>query len=226
MRTPGRTSHAPIRKFIPMNPAPQAAPATRRRVWPWVVFGAGLCLAPFLLLGLAAISYLTLDRDVRVLRNHVMEATDTAWDTKVQMSVGRLTLGAIGQGLRLVDHKDMDDARLALRSVKQASVGVYARRAGGNDWSREQLFAATDRAMRNRGWTRMVGVADRQETVLVYVQDDPGAEEPFDICVAVVNGKEMVVVSTTIDATALGDLVARHTGDEVKRRLRSAKFRL
>lgn len=190
-----------------------------------MVFGAGLCLAPFLLLGVAAVSYLTLDRDVRMLRNHVMEATDVAWDTKVQMSIGRMTLGAIGQGLRLVDHKDMDDARLALRSVQHASVGVYERRVGGGECPREQLFAATDRAMRNRGWTRMVGVAEKKETVLVYVQEEPEKNESVEICLAVITGKELVVASTTIDAAALGDLVARHADDDLKRHLRSAKLR-
>lgn len=209
-----------------MNPAPSATPAPRRHVWRWVLLGAGLCLAPFVFLAVAVVSYVTLDRDVRVLRNHVMEATDADWNTKVQMSVGRLTLGAIGQGLRFVDHKDMADARMALHAVKHASVGVYERRSGGNDWSREQLFVETDRAMQKRGWTRMVGVAEKKETVLVYVQDDLDEDEPFEICVAVVNGKEMVVCSTTIDAEALGDLIARHTGDDGKRHLRFSKLKL
>lgn len=209
-----------------MNPSPSATPTPRRHVWRWVLLGAGLCLAPFVLLAVAVVSYVTLDRDVRVLRNHVMEATDARWDTKVQMSVGRMTLGAVGQGLRFVDHKDMDDARLALRSVKHASVGVYERRSGGKDWSREQLFVETDRAMQKRGWTRMVGVAEKKETVLVYVQEDLDEDDPFEICIAVVNGKEMVVCSTTVDAEALGDLIAKHTGDDVKRHLRFSKLKL
>jgi hypothetical protein len=142
------------------------------------------------------------------------------------MSVGRMTLGAIGQGLRFINHENMDDARLALRSIKHASVGVYERRSDGKDWSREQLFVATDRAMHQRGWVRMVGVAEEKETVLIYVQEAMDEEEPFEICLAVVNGKEMVVASTTVDAEALGDLIARHTGDEVKSHLRFSKLRL
>lgn len=208
-----------------MTPAPSASPTPRRHVWRWVLLGAGLCLTPFVLLAVAVVSYVTLDRDVRVLRNHVMDATDAAWNTKVQMSVGRVTLGAIGQGLRFVDHKDMDDARLALRSVKHASVGVYERRSGGKDWSREQLFTETDRAMQERGWTRMVGVADKKDTVLIYVQDAPDEDEPIELCLAVVNSKEMVVVSTSVDAAALGDLVAKHTGDDVKRQMRFSKLK-
>lgn len=207
-----------------MNPAPQS-PAPRRRVWLWVLFGAGLCLTPFLLLGAVAISYLTLDRDVHTLRRHVMAATDADWSTKVQMSVGWATLGAIGQGLRFVEHEGIADARLALRAVKHASVGVYERTSGSDNWSREQLFKDTDRAMQKRGWTRLVGVAERKDTVLVYVQEDFDEDEPVELCLAVVNGKELVVVSTSVDAHALGELIARHAGDDVKRHLRFAKSR-
>ncbi len=207
-----------------MNPDPQS-PAPRRHIWRWVLLGAGLCLTPFLLLGLAAVSYLTLDRDVRVLRQYVMAASDAQWSTKAQVSVGRLTLGAIGQGLRFVHQPNIADARLALRAVRHASVGVYERTSGGTNGSRKQLFVETDRAMQERGWTRLIGVADKQESVLVYVQDDLDEDEPIEICVAVVNGREMVVASTTIDAVALGELVAKHAGDSVKRHLRLAKFK-
>lgn len=205
-----------------MDPAPQS-PAPRRHVWRWVLLGVGICLTPILLLGLAAVSYLTLDGDVRLLREQVMAASDATWSTRVQMSAGRITLGALGQCLRFVRHKDMADARLALRAVKQVSVGVYERTSDGPNDSREQFFVETDRAMQKHGWTRLVGVADRGGCVLVYVQDDLDEDEPIDICVAVVSGKEMVVASTTIDAEALGELVAKHTGDDIKGRLHFAK---
>jgi hypothetical protein len=209
-----------------MNPAPQVTPAPRRRrLWPWVLLGAGICLSPFLLLGVAAVSYLSLDRDVRVLREHVMDATDARWKTKVQMSVGRLTLGAVGQGLRFVDNKDMADARLALGAVKRASVGIYERTAGSSQLSPEDFFVKTDRAMQKRGWTRLVGVSEKKEAVLVYIQEDLDADEPVDLCVAVVNDREMVVVSTTVDPDAIQALVARHAGDDLKRNLRFAKLK-
>lgn len=210
-----------------MNPAP-LTPAPRRRFWRWLLLGASLCLMPFALLAVAAVSYLTLDSDVRTLRRHVMAATDADWCTRAQVSVGRLTLGAIGQGMRLVDHKDMDDARLALRAVRHASVGVYERSSPGSpSWSREELFLKTDRAMKQRGWTRLVGVADRNETVLVYVADDFDDCDQLELCVAVVNGKELVVASTTIEPSAIGELVARHAkGDELKRQLRFSKLKL
>lgn len=206
-----------------MNP-PSPTLTPRRRVWLWVLLGAGLCLTPFLLIGAAAISYLTLDSDVRMLRRHVMAATDADWSTRVQVSVGRATLGVIGQALRFVDHKEIADARLALRAVKHASVGVYERTSKEARWSREELFAKTDRAMQSRGWTRLVGVAERQDTVLVYVRENLDENDPVELCIAVVNGKEMVVVSTTVDAHAMGELVARHARDDLKRHLKLANL--
>lgn len=207
-----------------MNSAPSTA-TSRRHVWRWVLLGAGICLAPFVILGTVALNCLTLDRDVRLLREHVMAATDAGWTTKVQVSVGRFTLGMIGQGLRFVQHENMADARLALRAVRQASVGVYERSCGGAHWSRQELLVRTDQAMKKRGWSRLVGVADQNETVLIYTPRDVDEDSPIHLCIAVVNGQQLVVASTRIDASALGELVARHTGDDVKARLHFAKFR-
>lgn len=191
-----------------------------------MLLAAALCLTPFLLLGAVAVSYISLNRDVRTLRNHVMAATDAHWKTKVQLSVGGATLCAVRQGLRFVDgHGDIDTARDALRAVRHASVGVYERESGAPSVDRVQFFADTDRAMQKRGWTRLVGVADGKESVLVYVQEDADEDEPIELCLAVVSNRELVVASTTIDARALGDLVAKHAGDKMHRQLRFAKFR-
>ena len=195
------------------------------------MIGLGLCLAPWLALAVVVCSYLTLDRDVAVLRQHVMDATDAGWSTRVQMSVGRTTLGAIGAGLGFVHHSggrhdfDIADARLALSAVRSASVGVYERTSGTAEVSRGQLFVDTDHAMEKRGWTRLVGVADRKDTVLVYVPQNLDTDGPVDICVAVLSGKELVVTSTSLEPSALADLIAKHAGDGMKGHLRFAKLR-
>lgn len=203
----------------PTSPTPAASQpptAPRRRIWPWVL---GLCLAPFVILGVAVASYITLDRDASVLRRHVMKATHADWNTKVQCSVGRITIGAVRSGLFFVRKPEVADARLALAAVKHASVGVYELRRSGGEWSREQLFVETDRAMKERGWTRLVGVSDRNgaEAVLVYTPEDIDDDEPIDICVAVVNDRELVIASTTVDPTTLGELVGRHTPEHIKK---------
>lgn len=62
--------------------------------------------------------------------------------------------------------------------------------------------------------TRIVGVADGKDTVMVYVPKD--ADEPDRICVAVINVREMVVVSATIRPAALMNRVKRHAGGELR----------
>lgn len=208
-----------------MDPVPQT-PTPRRHVWRWVLLGTGICLTPFVVLACVIYSFISLERDAAVLRGHVMEATDAHWSTKVQMSVGPVTLAALRQGLRFVHAEGMADARQALAAVRSASVGVYERASGDADWSRGELFAGTDKAMHQRGWVRLVGVADNKETVLIYVPQDMGSDGPVDICLAVVNGHELVVVSTTIDADRLAEFVEKHVGaDGVKGHLSFAKFR-
>jgi hypothetical protein len=202
-------------------PAPVTA-APRRRIWPWVV---GILCAPFLILGLAAASYLTLDRDASTLRRNVMRATESNWDTKVQFSVGRVSLGCLRTGLGFIpDSRDkIYEARLALGAIKHASVGVYELDAEA-DWTPAKIFAHTDAAMGDRGWTRIVGVAGARETVLVYVEDDLDEGDPIELCIAVVDGRQMVVVSTAVDADKLSELVERHVGgrfnDDVRERIR------
>lgn len=202
-----------------MNPTPQTPAAPRRRIWPWVL---GICLTPFVILAVAVASYLTLDSDAAVLRRHVMSATHSDWHTKVQFSVGRITLGAVRSGLLFVRNSEVADARLALAAVKHASVGVYELDRSSAKWSREELFVNTDRAMQKRGWSRLVGVSEKQgkETVLVYVSDETEEDEPLEVCVAVIDGREMVVVSTSVDPDVLAQLVEKHTPSDIKLAMR------
>lgn len=199
------------------QPAQTPAAPRRRRVWLWVL---GICLTPFVVLGLAVASYLSLDRDASALRRHVMSATHADWNTKVQFSIGRATLGTVRTGLWFVDHPDIADARLALGAVKHASVGVYELASRRLDVSREQLFAETDRAMAKRGWSRLVGVAQEKESVLVYIADDLDAGDPIGLCIAVMNGRDLVVVSTSIEADALNELIERHAGPHLRATLK------
>jgi hypothetical protein len=210
-----------------MNPTGPVVPSAPRRRWgTWLLVAIGLCLTPFVILGAVALSYITLNRDVRTLRNQVMAATSAEWNTKVQVNIGAVTLGAVRLGLQCVDgREEIETARDALRAVKHASVGVYERQAGKVSLDRSRLFLETDRAMQRRGWTRLIGVIDTKEAVLIYTQPDSGEAEPIELCVAVVNEKELVVAATTVDAQALGDLVARHAGSDIKKHIRFAQFR-
>ncbi len=208
-----------------MNPATPPASPARRHVGRWIALGLVLLLSPFVVLGVGAISMLTLDSDAAVLRREVMAATDANWHTKVQLDIGGITLGAVRTGLRFVHHEHMDEARLALHAVRSASVGVYERDSNEAGWSRAQLFTRTDEMMKQRGWTRLVGVADGRETVLIYTSDVSGTDSRIGLCLAVVDGQELVVVSTKVDAGVLAELAAKHMPkDGLREKLRTVKL--
>lgn len=197
-------------------------PSPQRAVWPWVLLA--LIVAPFVLLGAAVANYLTLDRDAAMLRRQVMRATGADWDTKVQVSLGSMSFSAVRTGLSFVQNKDVDEAKLALRAVRSASVGVYQRQGRDSGWSRAELLNDTDRAMKSRGWTRVVGVVNGDDTVMVYVPED--SDELDEVCVAVVNGRELVVVSAEVRPEELVALVERHAGNklQLRDRVRMANF--
>ncbi len=194
---------------VPASPAPVPA---RRRIWPWVL--AVVC-APFLFLAVAAYGFVTLNQDAAVLRTHVMRATNANWDTKVQVSVGRMSFALVRSCLAFVKHDKIDEARLALASVRSASVGVYQLHDRSAEWSRAAVLNAADAVMARRGWTRMVGVAGKGDTVMVYVPED--TDELEKICVAVVNNREMVVVSAELKPAALVQLLEKVSDGKLHR---------
>jgi len=202
----------------------ESVPSKPRRRWlRWFFILTGLCLVPWLVLAAVVASYLTLDHDAAVLRREFMVATGEGWNTKVQMSLGKSTIDAVRAGLTFVrEHGQVADARLALAAIRRASVGVYERRDGTAGGDRVQLFAHTDEAMARRGWARLVGVNDGKDLVLVYGPQNMNLDQEIPVCLAVLSGREMVVVSTVLDAAALSELVQHHLPDEFKSRLRVA----
>ena len=209
-----------------MNSASPVAIQPRRRVGWWIALGVVLLMTPIVLLGIGAISMLRLDPDAAFLRREVMAATDTKWHTKVQVSVGWVTLSAVRTGLQFIQAEHMDDVRLALKAVRRASVGVYESNVRITNIARGQLFSRVDEMMQQRGWSRLVGVAENDETVLVYTSEDIGNSNRIDLCLAVVDGNEMVVVSTNVDASVLAELAERHIPkDGLRSKLKHAKLR-
>ncbi|MFI5336986.1 MAG: hypothetical protein ACHQ5A_09390, partial [Opitutales bacterium] len=77
--------------------------------------------------------------------------------------------------------------------------------------------------MQARGWTRMVGVADNEDTVLIYVPADGDIAEQIDICLAVVSGRDLVVVSTRLNSDGLAELIAQHIPADLRAKLHLAR---
>lgn len=206
-----------------MNPENLTPISPRRSFGRWIVAGLVIVMTPVVILGVAAWSLLTLNRDAALLRREVMTATGSDWHTKVQMDLGWVTLGTVRTVLHFVHHEHIEDARLALSAVRSASVGVYERNDGDRNISVEKLFGRTDQLMRDRGWTRLVGVAEGKQNVLIYTSDHSSGDR-VDLSIAVVDGRELVVVSTRVDAEALTQLVRKHMPEDFKAKLKLAKL--
>jgi hypothetical protein len=200
----------------PTSPSPTPA---RRSYARWVVAGLLLLTAPVVILAAGVWSVVTLSRDAAALRREVMTASGSEWNTRVQLDAGWCILGAARTALRFVHHENIDDARLALASVRHASVGVYERRGPSRNLKGSALLEHTDKEMAKRGWTRLAAVTNARENVLVYSSDADPQGDKLDLCIAVVSERELVVVSTRVDAGNLLKLVERHTPGDLRSKL-------
>ncbi len=182
-----------------------AAPERRFRWWQWLL---ALAAAGVALLAIAVVNAVTLTRDAVVLRDEVVAALARKSKVKVQVSAGPLLLSAVRSGLSFV--KDMpDDARMALRAVRNASVGVYTIDAGGREERAPEMFASAAAVMERRGWERVVAVSDGDTQVLVFAPARGGWTGAQKVCVAVCDDDKLVVVTGTIGPEPLMDIAAR-----------------
>ncbi len=200
---------------------PVAAPA-RRQGWrrPWVWAGVLLLAGGPLVLATVAWSYLALPREAATLRDAVMRATAAEWRTTVQADVGAVTLGAVRILVGGVQAPGIEDARLALAGVRRASAGVYRRAESAVAMAPAELTAAADAAMRRRGWERIVAVAEgkRGDTVLVYAPRGRHEDGAVELCVAVLNRRDLVVATVKLAPEGIAELMTRHWPDDWRER--------
>ncbi len=138
------------------------------------------------------------------LRNQLDPTTGAAAQTQVDVRLGwlPLTVGRLVVGLTPAPR----EARMALRSVREASVSV-------RQWNpdRERVtpnidIAALDSVMERQGWTRVVRVQEELQTVLVYVAGNAAGEWDLTACVAVRDRDQLVIAGGRFDLEALTEL--------------------
>ncbi len=190
------------------TPTPPAPSSPGRRIFIWFL---GLMAFCGVALVVAVVSVVTLNRDAAALRDEVLDAIDHRARTQVQLSVGPTLLAATRSVLAFIPEVDAE-ARLALSSVRRASVGVYELSATPSAAARATMLKTADGTMNRRGWTRAVAVNDGDDLVLVYLRENIGSGSKQKVCVAVCSERQLVVVAGTIDAAPLAQLVARHSG--------------
>jgi hypothetical protein len=161
------------------------------------------------LLGILAVvgvtGFLRMDRAGRALGRAVMDASGKPWEKQIALQVGPLTAALVQLGLGFVP---MDpEPRAALRSFKGAAVGVYNLPGDPRDLNHRSILARADKAMSAQGWNRVVCVSQDRQLVAVYAPRGGVGVHKVKCCLAVLQERQLVVVSASGDLRPLVELV-------------------
>lgn len=134
--------------------------------------------------------------ETRALRDVALEFGAEGAEEKVELGVGFFTVGLAKLGTRFVEVPP--EVKEILGSVDGVECSVYELR--GRQGDPGQLLAEADKAMRNLGCDRVVGVIDGEQFVAVYVPENMNSHRNMSLSVMVLTKRELIC------ATARGDL--------------------
>jgi len=151
-----------------------------------------VCLPLFCVVGV--MRCFRLSSETRALRGSLMRLTPGDWDTRLAVHVGSLTTGLVRIGSRLL--KLPPEPLAALDAIHAAEVGIYKLKQERLAVDYSAVVVSADKAMMARGWERVVGVAEGQELVLVYIPRKGVVAAKMSCCLMVLDGRQLVVAST------------------------------
>lgn len=167
---------------------------SRRRVFRWRYLLIGL---PVMLAGLILVLVLSfrMGGEARVMKEVVMEALPNEWERQVEIGVGEIPSFLVRTGLRWVDLDPV--ARAGLQAFRSADVGVYRRVASADAVAERtaDLLGKLLERMGRRGWEPVVTVREGRELVAVLVPVGLDSARRLKVCVLVLDGDDLVVVS-------------------------------
>lgn len=184
----------------------ESPPSRRFRFLHWFLI---VTAAAMLVITIKVVGIFFLSAEARDLQAAITQSTDWRTDPQIQFSIGPGIL-SIGRMAALCIDDIPFEARQALGAVKGASVGIYHLDRGAAAADPARLMAAADQRLKTKGWDRIVSVADGRDLVLVYMPRDWDESEDLEVCIAVCDGNELVVVSATARAQPLIELAQRH----------------
>jgi hypothetical protein len=165
----------------------------------------------FALLVLAAIGLIGifhLSSESAILRQTVMNGVPGEWDKRIALRVGWITTSLVRCGSRFIHMPP--EPRAALDAVRGGEVGVYHLREEPQSVDRGRILSQADRAMARRGWTRAVGVVQEHQLVAVYLPKSGISSKRVRACVAVLDGRDLVIVSARGNLEPLMGIVEKH----------------
>jgi hypothetical protein len=173
--------------MTPRHPQPAPAPLA-----PCPFRTAAPILA--LLIGLTTAGCFRPSSHIQALRDHLIQATGETWAKEFELGVGNLSFGLARAGITFLDLPP--EARIALRSVRGADVGVYHLHNPSRSVATAPLLQAADQAMNEKRWDRVVAVIEgTSHLVAIYVPQTLPSTKRLNFCVVVVDGPQMVIAS-------------------------------
>jgi hypothetical protein len=207
--------------LFPMNNAaqtqeavgPVGAPTSHFRFHIWYLVATLIvCLPLWCVIGITG--YFRLGSETRALRGSLMGSVGGQWDKKFAVHIGSFTMGLVRYGSHLFHLAP--EPRAALDTLHGAEVGIYTLRSEPRRLDGAAIFSQADRAMKSRGWVRVVGVAREGELVGVYLPNKTLGPSKMSCCVMVFHDRELVVASANGNVEPLLEIARSQMGGRGK----------
>jgi hypothetical protein len=135
--------------------------------------------------------------ETQALRDAALEFMEA--DEKIELGVGFFTLRLARFGTQFLELPP--EAKLVLDAVDGAECSIYE--IQGKKPDSAKVLARADKAMGKRGFDRIVGVADREQLVAVYVPRSTKSHRNMHISILVLDRKQLVCVKARGDLEPL-----------------------
>lgn len=143
------------------------------------------------------------DSDARALRNQIDLLVGDSLDEQIEFRVGPVLSTIARFGLSFIDHPP--ELSVAMKSIDQVGVGIYILPSHVAQ-DTLKLLAKADQTMQARGWDRLVGVVQRDDTVAIYTPSTQSGKK-LKLQVMVIHQNSMVLVSAKGNPEPLLNLV-------------------
>jgi hypothetical protein len=157
--------------------------------------------------------------ETRALRDATLELVDA--DEKIELGVGFFTVRLARFGSQFLELPP--EAKLVMEAVSGAECSVYEIRGGKPDSS--EVLLRADKAMAKRGFDRIVGVADREDLVAVYIPRSMKSHRNMQVSVLVLNRTQLVCVKARGDLEPLMQIALDQANQHLPKKMRVASAR-
>ena len=155
-----------------------------------------------------ALAILHISGDTRALRNAAIHGDDARWKKTIELNIGSAPFTLARMALPFVKIDPV--AKEAFTALRGVEFSVHE--LTGSEPDRARILTEADARMTRRGWDRVVAVLNKDATVAVYTQGEPG--EDLRISALVLAGRQMVAVTGRGNLEPIFDLAMRKAEQE------------